>query len=299
MNSMKFASNFLSSTFLFLTLFFSTVSPVVYAADPLKAGRGSFPYRDAATSGKSIKVWYYKPDKLAPDAKVVFVMPGVNRNGQDYREDWVRHAKKYHFLLLVPEFSEQAFPNSAYQFGSVTNPDHKQWTFTTIEGLFDLMREKEGLTTQIYILFGHSAGAQFVHRFMLFMVAPRVEVAIAANAGTYTLPVYSGNGVAAFPWSLDANAVSEAQLKTNFTEPLIVMLGEDDTDPNHKLLPREPEAMAEGPNRVARGQKFYTMAKQQAQSMSATFNWKLITVPGVGHSDVGMSAAAVKYVYER
>jgi hypothetical protein len=161
------------------------------------------------------------------------------------------------------------------------------------------MREKEGLVTQKYILFGHSAGAQFVHRFMVFMASPRVEVAIAANAGSYTLPVYSGNGVAAFPWSLDAKAISEVQLKTNFAESLVVMLGEDDTDPNHKLLPREPEAVAEGANRMARGLKFYTMAKQQAQSMSATFNWKLITVPGVGHSDIGMSAAAMKYVFER
>jgi poly(3-hydroxybutyrate) depolymerase len=293
---MKIIGNLLSkASFVLVLLVF--ICPLTHA-DPLQPGRGDFSFRNAATGSKSVKVWYFKPDKLAPDAKVVFVMPGVKRNGQDYREEWVRHAKKYHFLLLVPEFSEQAFPKDAYQFGGVTNPDHKLWTFSVIEGLFDLAREKEGLSTQKYILFGHSAGAQFVHRFMLFMASPRVELAIAANAGSYTLPVYSGHGVADFPWSLDAKAVSETQLKANFAEPLVLMLGGDDTDPNHKMLPREPEAMAEGPDRMARGQKFYAMAKQQAQAMSAAFNWKFVTVPGVGHSDVGMSAAAMKYVFE-
>jgi len=295
---MKFIRKFLPCALFSLTLFIF-ITPQAHAADPLQAGRGSFPFHNASTgSGKSVKVWYFKPDKLAPDAKVVFVMPGVKRNGQDYREEWVRHAKKYHFLLLVPEFSEQAFPKETYQFGGVANPDHKQWTFTVIEDLFDLMCEKEGLRTQKYIIFGHSAGAQFVHRLMLFMPSPRVETAIAANAGNYTLPVYSGHGVADFPWSLDAKAVSEAQLKTNFTEPLVVMLGGDDNDPNHKYLPREPEAMAEGPDRISRGQKFYAMAKQQAQTMSASLNWKLIVVPGVGHSDSGMATAAVKYLFE-
>lgn len=270
------------------------------AAEPLSTGSGSFVYHDKAGQvEKPITVWYYKPEHLAADAKVVFVMHGIKRNGEDYRDDWAAYAKKYHFLLVVPEFSEEYFPKDAYQFGNVDNPDRKQWTFMVIERLFDKVRERESLSTSKYVLFGHSAGAQFVHRFMLFMPSPRVEVAISANAGSYTMPVFSGNGVPAFPWSLDRSIVSDAQLKADFAQPMLVMLGEDDTDPNHKFLPREPEAMAEGPYRFARGQKFFATAKQQAQSMSAPFNWKLVTVPGVGHSDSGMAAAAVKYLFER
>jgi poly(3-hydroxybutyrate) depolymerase len=57
-------------------------------------------------SGKNITVWYYNPG-ITPTTPVVFVMHGVKRNGQKYRDSWVEYAQKRRFLVLVPEFSKE------------------------------------------------------------------------------------------------------------------------------------------------------------------------------------------------
>ena len=45
-----------------------------------------------------------------------------------------------------------------------------------------------GNTSADYYLFGHSAGAQFVHRLLLMVPDGRYAALVAANAGWYTVP---------------------------------------------------------------------------------------------------------------
>ncbi len=70
---------------------------------------------------------------------------------------------------------------------------------------------------------------------------------------------------------------------------LVVLLGTEDTDPNHPELRKTAEAEAQGPHRWARGHKFYEEAKRRAAKLGVPFAWKLGTAPGVAHSDKGMS----------
>lgn len=269
----------------------------VNAGDRLPSRKGSFLFRDErGNPDQPITVWYYKPAAMAPTAKVVFVMHGVKRNGEDYRDKWMLYAEEYNFLLIVPEFSELYYTKDEYQFGGVTKANEEKWSFSAIEHLFDYIKSAEPLMTETYYLYGHSAGAQFVHRYMLFMSAPRAALAIAANAGSYTLPVYSAPEQPGFPWSLDENLVSEAQLKAALARNVVLLLGEDDTDENHKHLPKAPQAMAQGKNRLERGKNFYRIARQQAASLHVPLRWVLKTVPGVGHSDQGMSKEALRYI---
>ena len=266
-------------------------------ADVLTPGKGSFEFRDEkGNPDKPITVWYYRPAVLKPDTKIVIVMHGVDRNGEDYRDHWARYAEKYNFLLLTPEFAEQYYPKDEYQFGNVRQSNTEKWTFSAIEHLFDHIKASEALTAPSYYIYGHSAGAQFVHRYMLFMPNPRVALAISANAGSYTLPIYPTWTQPAFPWSLDKTIVNEERLKSVFARNLLVLLGEDDIDPNHKHLPRSREAKAQGANRMERGKNFFNIAKDSAARLGTAFNWSLQTVPGVAHSDTGMSKAAVQYI---
>ena len=57
-----------------------------------------------------------------------------------------------------------------------------------IEHLFDYIRTKSGATRNTYLLDGHSAGAQFVHRIVTLLPDARYSRAVAANAGLYIMP---------------------------------------------------------------------------------------------------------------
>ena len=69
--------------------------------------------------------------------------------------------------------------------------------------------------------------------------------------------------------------------------PIIILLGEDDTDPN-KPFPEmwrdTPLARVQGPHRLARGIAFFEAGKAAAEKLNIPFRWDLKTVPGVGHN---------------
>ena len=143
-----------------------------------------------------------------------------------------------------------------------------------------------------FALYGHSAGAQFVHRYILLTGAPRAEAIIIANAGSYTLPLDRP-----FPEGLRGTAANPATLRAVFARPVILQLGEADTDPNHGSLPRDPWAIAQGSHRFARGWFFFDTVRRAAETQGAPFAWRVATVPGVGHSNAGMAAHAFALLF--
>ena len=95
-----------------------------------------------------------------------------------------------------------------------------------------------------------------------------------------------------YPFGLRDTPVSDADIPDLLSRPLTVMLGEADDDPMHHNLPRQPQAVAQGPNRFARGQRYIQTARQIALERNLPLAWKLITVPGVAHSNPGMAPTA-------
>ena len=243
-------------------------------------------------------VYLSRPVNLAPDRPVVFVMHGMKRNADEYRDQWHDLAEEHDFLLVVPEFSDHDFPESeAYNLGNIFNGQggrrpETEWSFSAIEPIFEEVRKRFGMTAEGYAIYGHSAGAQFVHRFLFHVPEARITRAVAANAGWYTMPDFSVE----YPYGLKDSAVSREMLEKVIQRPLTVLLGEEDTDPEHASLRRTPEALVQGPHRFARGQAFFAAGQAASKQLGTSFAWRLETVPGADHDNRLMAPAAIPYL---
>src|SRR5215469_13514001 len=78
-------------------------------------------------------------------------------------------------------------------------------------------------------------------------------------------------------------------LRRYLEQPLTIYLGQGDTRDDERN--DYPEALAQGASRYQRGLKVFNAAKTLAQARGWTFNWRLVELPGVGHSARKMFSA--------
>jgi dienelactone hydrolase len=250
--------------------------------------------------GPELRVYATRPAGLAPDRPVVIVMHGAQRNADDYRDQWHDLALEYDFLLIVPEFPRSDFPGSeSYNLGRVFDDQgnlrpRALWSYSALEPLFDDAKRRFGADAKEYALYGHSAGSQFVHRFLFHVPGARVSRVVPANAGWYMMPDY---GVDA-PYGLHGSPVTRESLEAVMALPVTILLGDRDTVTDHSSLRRSPEAMLQGPHRMARGENFFSTARDWSREAGIPFNWRLEFVPGADHNNVLMAPHAVKFLLQ-
>lgn len=247
---------------------------------------------------KEMDVWYHIPKGARSTSKVLFVMHGVKRNSKDYLDKWIDLSKKKKIIVIVPEFSKDNFPGSRnYNLANVTDSngnvnDIKEWNFSIIEDIFHKFKSTFKIKTKQYYMYGHSAGSQFVHRFVMLYPESSLKLAISANAGWYTFPDTSRP----FPYGLKELNYSKDELINGFSKKMVILLGTKDTDPNHKYLRNTPEAKLQGKHRLERGKNYFKSAQMVAKEMKTKLNWKMKLVPKVAHSNSSMSKQALKYI---
>ena len=275
-----------------------TPTPVPDPPLPITAGIGNFMFSNWA--GPPIRVYYYRPVTVNADTRILFVFHGNGRNASSYNQVWAPHATTGNYIVITPEFTEQAFPSSrTYHHGHVFDSQgnirpREQWTFSVVEPLFDAVRHATGTQVQDYGLYGHSAGAQFLHRFLMLMPDARYSRVIAANSGWYTLPDLTRT----YPGGLDGTPVDQQALGAALQKPMIILLGTADTDPNDPDLPKTPEAMEQGPHRFARGHYFFDRAQTAAAQRGVPLAWRIEYAPGIAHSNSGMSRTAKDLIWD-
>ena len=253
-------------------------------------------------AGPELRVWTYVPSSVSADAPILFVMHGVERDAKRYIEDWARTAERYGVILIAPEFDERRFPGpEAYNQGGVIDPrtgkkrNPETWAFSVIEPLFDEVKHRTNSRTKTYSLYGHSAGAQFVHRFVMLAHPVRLDHAVAANAGWYTL----FDPDRPFPQGMRLNKQDYVLDRTGFAERLTILLGTEDIESDDRNLRDDAWARGQGQNRFERGQAFFLHAKQVAGSRSPAFNWRLKYAPGVAHENRKMALFAASILFRQ
>ena len=262
-------------------------------------GSATYDLPDPRGPDRAISVFTHRPVSHSPDSPVVIVMHGRNRNGADYRDWWVEASERHGALIAAPQFAEACYSHPGeYNYGAMFAPDGTRrdpgaWLFPVIDHVFADVQRRVGGSAERYCLFGHSAGGQLVHRLVTFGWSKRIERAVAANSGSYTMPLFNQD----FPFGLGNTAFDEPALAALLSRPLLVLLGDADTDPNHEQLPREPGAMRQGPHRFARGNYYFETGRRAAERLDVPFGWKLAIVPGVAHSGQQMSAAAAEHLF--
>lgn len=148
---------------------------------------------------KPVNIWYYIPSDTPVDLPILFVCHGMKRNAAKYRDNWIELSKKHKVIIIAPEFSIEHYPKSwGYNLGNMfdlnRNPlPEDVWSFSIIDPIFNFVVDQINGNQTSYDLFGHSAGAQFAHRFIMFKRGTKVDRVITANAGWYTMPDFAVN----------------------------------------------------------------------------------------------------------
>ncbi len=268
---------------------------------PLADPHASLPYQDPLFPERTLVLHAAGPVRHRPDAPVLFVHHGVARNGRDYRDYWIDHARDLGLFVVSIEFPEATFPEYLwYNFGNlhakdgIPNP-REAWSFGIIPRLFDAMRA-QGLTTrETYGQFGHSAGGQLVHRMLSFGYRDRVAVAVSANAGTYAMPDLD----IPWPFGLGETEVTPDRLRDILAFPMTIMAGTEDTKTTGRFFPKGPRSNRQGATRYERAHSYLRAGQAAAEALGVTCAWRVIDVPGVGHQGRGMSDAAAPLIAER
>ncbi|MEM8508833.1 MAG: heavy metal-binding domain-containing protein [Bacteroidota bacterium] len=288
----------------------SKTSALVLNEVVLETGSGSFLIEGGFEKEKTIGVHYYRPENFSVTSPVVLVIPGSGRDGDEYRDAWIKKAEHYGVLVLSPEYSEKHYPEfwsynlagmiSDVQLnpertamtGFTINNDSRTWLFNDFDRIFDLVKNKLRLQTQSYDLFGHSAGGQLLHRFAIFNPDNKANRILAANSGWYTVPTDEKD----FPVGLKGSKQSANSV--DFSSKLVLFLGErDNANETRGDLRHTPELDAQGLHRLARGKHFYNASKERAATLQKEFYWKLEIIPNVGHDFRKMSEAAADFLY--
>ncbi len=253
----------------------------------------------SAWAGPAVTVRSYVPVQRDATTPIVIVMHGASRDAPRYYDDWKLLAEAQGFIVVVPYLSKHRFPGSAaYNLGNVFDPDtarqrdKSNWTFSLIEPLFDEVVRRVDGKQENYLLYGHSAGSQFVHRFMYYLPEARASRFIAANAGWYTMPEFSVE----YPYGLRESGIHPDALPGILAKPLVLLQGRADTDVNAEKLRKTPEAERQGPNRLARGMTMYRVGKARAEQLGVEFNWQLLIVDGADHDNAMMAPAAATLI---
>ncbi|MDR9753035.1 alpha/beta hydrolase [Pseudomonas sp. SZMC_28357] len=262
------------------------------------------------------------PEKIE---RVLIILHGRLRNAETYRRSaehaaqWAGQTATT--LVIAPQFLNETdialhpqpdsvlrWQGNEWMAGGVSTGPFPLSSYAALDQIIERVSDRRQFPdVKQIVIAGHSGGAQVVQRYALLArdipAVPANGISlryVVANPSSYAyfneqrpeafdhaacpgfnrwkyglsdLPIYAGGQT--------AQQLESRYIKRNVT----YLLGQEDTDPQHKALDKGCEAQAQGPNRLARGRNFFNyLLRRNPQGV----HQHLVEVPGVGHDGDGM-----------
>ncbi|MBD5355710.1 MAG: hypothetical protein HDR88_01730 [Bacteroides sp.] len=269
--------------------------------EKLVDGSGSFLYTMPSREiTDTIQVFYHIPaNRDRSTMPVIIGFHGNDRNCDYWIDTWKEYADKDGFMFFIPWFTHESFPTRRYQEvgmkddgGNILPPKYR--TTALVDSLINNILVNSGTQDTAATIYGHSAGGQFVHRFMLLNDSPFVKKAIIGNPGWFTFPTKDED----YSYGIkDIDEIQADQLRKMVGKNIILQLAEGDTL-RESFLRKTYQADLQGLNRLERGNNFFETLKSMAEKNNWDFNWQRVYVPNVGHDAVEMSRHAAEYLID-
>ena len=249
--------------------------------------------------------YVYAPTSISPKPDLLVLVHGtpgetwsVEETAKYYIDHWIDFAKDEGTILIAPSFSDENFSSrkgeiedkmTGYRglFGREIGAD--EWVLRIV----DAYQQAFGETNEKFLLYGHSAGGQFVGRFLVTH-PERVEKAVITAAVTYPQP----NPEVAWPYGMgelhtqiewDENTIRQEDVVPDLQKwleatqvPLTVLVGLNDIT---EQLQRPGQ---KGINRVLIAKNWVEDMKSFARENGLECKYEYDFIAGKGHSMFGL-----------
>lgn len=256
--------------------------------------------------------YFYVPTQLNEKTKILVLVHGTPKdltpaaNAEFYVMSWQNFAEEHNYILIAPAFDQENFSSrygdqalSGYRglFGREIGAD--EWVLRLVTAF----REHMEIPGEKISLYGHSAGGQFVGRFLV--THPEiVKSAVITSAATYPQPTTDvpwpfgmGELHTDIEWDEDTSnhvdIVPEKEKWLAATQiPLTVIVGLDD----NAELPAELIPGQKGRNRFVIAHNWIKDIAVFAETNGVESAFQLEIIPGIGHSMSGLMPYSQKAI---
>ncbi len=195
---------------------------------------------------------------------------------------WTEVADREGIVLVAPAFDRARFGGYRHLKGKEIGAD--EFVFRILE---QLGKDLGRMDRRIY-LYGHSAGGQYVHRFLVTHPDRIITAAISA-AGNYAYP----DDEIGWPYGRNGSPNPKGFIEAA-TLPVSVVVGSKDV---------VPEGMGgrhqKGENRLERGRNWVNEMRELARRYRKRARIDFHVVDGVGHSSRGLTPTCARLLFPK
>ena len=244
-----------------------------------------------------VEILYTLPKEINENTKVLFIIHGASRDVEKYLNQWIEKPQDKNVILVAPHFTKENYPYFA-TLGMATSSgriikNQSNHLRDSLSSFYNYFQSKYNLKTNSYLMFGFSAGSQFVHRYLMYGEDMRAEKVVLGSAGWYT---FLNNE--SFPYGIRNMPLERERFEWFLSRQVLFVLGVEDDDSNHKTLNLSRGAKKQGDHRYERGKNYFDDLIVFGENNGIPFRWRYKSVPGLNHNTEAMSQEAIPYLLE-